>query len=174
MLARHIEHLLGAAILEHLFQRVEFPRFGQVREIAGMQEEFRRFRQGVDARDGFAKRGGDVHVGGFVESDMAVADLHKMQLAGRQCGHGAARDLAERTGGKDAAAQRPEHAGAGPGHAFEKTAAVDTVGVMIMGDEIVHGRVGSWKSYATAWKIFPDSLFSRPEGIKSKPTRITL
>ncbi len=39
---------------------------------------------------------------------------------------------AEQLRREHAAADRPKHAGAGPGHAFEKAAAIDAVGIVVM------------------------------------------
>jgi hypothetical protein len=62
---------------------------------------------------------------------MAVADLDEVEFAFAG-GH----LLAKRLRGDRTAGDGPEHAGAGPGHAFEKAAAIDAVGVVIVKDAL--------------------------------------
>jgi len=57
----------SSAILEHLLEAVELGGVREMREIAGVQQELRRVRQCVDARNRFAKRGRDVLVRGFLK-----------------------------------------------------------------------------------------------------------
>src|SRR5206468_5480242 len=75
-----------------------------------------------------------VRVGCLAEADVAVADLSegKIRLL-RPTGV-----LAQRAGGEDATGHRPGEAGAGPGHAAEKAAAVDAVVAGVVGDAIFH------------------------------------
>ena len=52
VLARDVVNVLRFATFEHLFQRVEFARLGQVTEVARVQEKRRRRRQRIDPVDG--------------------------------------------------------------------------------------------------------------------------
>ena len=75
--------------------------------------------QGVDLVDGELEGSGDVLVGGFVEADVAVADLDEAEGTGvfvrvaASCLHSGGKE----TRGGYAAGQGPEKTGAGPGHA---------------------------------------------------------
>ena len=140
--AGHIEDLFRAAVLQQLLEYVELRRLGEVGQVAGVEDELGGAGQGVDAGDGLAEGGGDVEVGGFVEADVAVADLHEVQLTGGQDGRGTAGGLSEHARAEHAAGYGPEHASAGPGHAFEEAAAVDAVMVVVMGNVVIHGIHG--------------------------------
>ena len=72
--------------------------------------------------------------GSLREADVAVADLDEREIAARR-GRRPAPKAARR---EDAAADRPEQAGAGPGHAFEEPAAVDAVALVIVVVVICH------------------------------------
>src|ERR1051325_496482 len=101
-------------------------------EVAGVEDKFGAVRQGVDACDGGFEGAGDVFVGFFVKADVGVADLDELEV-GRRCG-GDFRARGEGSRGQQAAGDGPYHAGAGPGHAFEKTAPVDAVGIVVVFD----------------------------------------
>jgi RNA polymerase sigma-70 factor, ECF subfamily len=69
---------------------------------------------------------------------MAVAYLHKIQCS---CWTGLQverRCLPKNPGSEYPAAKRPKDAGAGPGHAFEEAFAIDSVGVVVVEDVVVH------------------------------------
>ncbi len=86
-----------------------------------MQQESRLHGQRVDLSDGRAKSRGHIVVRGFVEADVAVADLHEEELAFfRRLGAQAGR-------ARDAAADRPEQACPDPRHAAQKVAAIQAV-----------------------------------------------
>src|SRR5882724_2882400 len=73
---------------------------------------------------------------------MAVADLHKTEFAFR--GHNlAADDLVDAIRLQHAAADGEEHPRARPRHAFQETAAVDAVVVVIVNDFVSHWFVHS-------------------------------
>jgi len=77
----------------------------------------------------------------------AIADLNEAEitLASVAC----LRQIARR---KDAGAQRPHDAGAGPGHALEKSATVDIVGVVVFVEDGVTRpveRSGAWVAHWT-------------------------
>src|SRR5437762_1484312 len=101
-----------------------------MREIARVQEQIRPRRQGVDFVDRRLERAGDVFIRFFAKADVAVADLREGEIA---AGFRVRGRLAERARRKDsAAADRPDHARADPGHAFEKSAAVDAVVILLV------------------------------------------
>ena len=96
VLAGHVEHR-QRQLGQHLLQRVELRRLRQVREIAGVQHERRRFGCRLDLRDRRAQRRGDVGVRRLVEADVAVADLDEAQAAhAAPCAMRAVRGLLER------------------------------------------------------------------------------
>ena len=69
----------GLGPLEDLGDGVELLRLGQVRQVAGVQQEGRGFRQGVDAVHGDLERAGHVLVRVLGEADVAVADLNERE-----------------------------------------------------------------------------------------------
>jgi hypothetical protein len=78
--------------------------------------------------DRFLERADRVRIGRLVEADMAVADLQEGQpfRFGRLC----RADKAQRA--RHAARNGPEHAGAGPGHAFKDAAAAHPAPVIMV------------------------------------------
>src|SRR5437667_10426422 len=52
-----------------------------MREVAGVQHEGRLRGCGLDLCDRSAQRRGDIGIRGFVEADVAVADLHELKSA---------------------------------------------------------------------------------------------
>ena len=103
---------------------VELGRLRQMGDVAGVDHEGRLDRQRLDLVDGFFQRAERIGVGRLVEADMAVADLQEGERRPPPCGMRLA-DQAERA--RHAARDRPEHAGAGPGHAFQHLAAAQAV-----------------------------------------------
>src|SRR5271168_5318646 len=125
VLAGNVVDLAGAEAFEHLGGGVELGGLGEVRDVAGVEHEFRSDGQSVDAIDGDLKRGGDVRVRGLVEAEVAVADLGKGEFAGVDL---LAEELGRHGEGfEDAAVHHAEHPGAGPGHAGQEAAAVHAV-----------------------------------------------
>src|SRR5207248_3222517 len=112
MLAGHIEDLARFGALEHLIDRVEFRGFGQVAEVAGVNDEVGRLRHRVDAVDGLLEGGGHIRVWRFVEPDVAVADLDKCEILTS----GAGRLIAKDFGPENAATHGVDNAGAYPAH----------------------------------------------------------
>src|SRR5689334_8257478 len=96
-------------------------------QVTRMQDKFRPGRQSIDLCDRLLEGADDILVRIFIESDMTVADLDKAEVARRN-----RIDRAQDLGSEYAAAQGPKHTRARPGHAFQKTTAIDAVGIMIV------------------------------------------
>ena len=124
--AGDIKHPRRFAGLENLLERVEFFRFREMGEIAGVKDEVRRGGQCVDLGYRFLQCTHHVLVGFLVEANVTVADLHEREVSGNR-GFGFGGDgigRPQNAGGKRAACACSEHPRAGPGHAFEKAAPV--------------------------------------------------
>jgi hypothetical protein len=109
---------------------VELGQPGEMRDVAGVNEEGRLHRRCLDLVDRFLKRADGVGIGRLVEADMAVADLQERQPARLLCGPCLA-DEANRS--RNAARNRPQHAGAGPGHALEDLTPADALRFVVIG-----------------------------------------
>src|SRR5436305_14552945 len=97
-------------------------------DIAGVDHEGRFYRHRLDFADRLLERADRVGIGRLVEADMAVADLQEAQ-PGRLGGLRRA-DKAERA--RYPARNGPEHAGAGPGHAFQHPPAANAAAMFIV------------------------------------------
>src|SRR4051794_4430908 len=132
VLARYVMHVeLG--LRDDAIGVIEFLDLRQMRDVAGVDHERWLFRHRVDLVDGFLQRADRIRIGRLVEADMAVADLQERHAGG--LGGQRRVDNAERA--RHAAGDGPEHAGAGPGHAFQDLASADTVPVVVV---IAHGK----------------------------------
>ena len=80
-------------------------------------------RAGVDLAHRSLERAGDILIRRLFEADMTVAELDEREV--RRLGR--RRLLAEHSRRKQAAADGPDHSGAGPGHALEEPASIDAV-----------------------------------------------
>ena len=80
VLAGNVENPSRFGALEDLLGRVKFRRLGELRNIAGMQQEIRGRRRAVDAIDGDLECRGDVGIGFLAESDVGVADLDEAEI----------------------------------------------------------------------------------------------
>src|SRR5215469_14842394 len=92
-------------------------------DVAGMDHKGWLLRQGIDLGDRLFQCPKRVRISWFIEADMAVADLQERQATGfrrLRLAHDAERV-------RHAASNRPQHAGAAPGHAFQHLAAADAV-----------------------------------------------
>ena len=83
MFTGNIEDPLRPGRFEQLIKSIEFLGFGKMTQIAGVKNECRRSRQGVDLVNGCFKRGKNILVGFFAETDVAVTDLHEAQVPRR-------------------------------------------------------------------------------------------
>src|SRR6266481_272210 len=72
MLAGHVMDLLGLGFLKELLNGIELFGLGGVREIAGVDQELGRFRQGVDLIDGGLKSAAYVRICRLVETNVTV------------------------------------------------------------------------------------------------------
>ena len=129
VLAGDKEHVLRGRGFQNLVDVVELAGFRQMADVAGVQHELGRNGQRVDLVHGGLQRGGDIGIGRLVEAHVAVADLHKTEVA-LGCLTGMRR-IAEAVGLQHSALQHAERSRAGPGHAFQEAAAVDSVVVVV-------------------------------------------
>src|SRR3977135_1374755 len=83
VLARNVVYIeLGLA--DDLIGVVEFVRLGQMGNVARMDHKGRAGLHRLHLADGFAKCAESVRIGGFVEADMAVADLQESEAGGHR------------------------------------------------------------------------------------------
>ena len=92
-------------------------------DVAGVEQEGRLGGSAAMRASAACQGRGRIGIGGLVEADMGVADLDEAEPP-----PSAACRIAEQHGARHAAGDGPQHAGAGPGHAFQEAAAVDAVG----------------------------------------------
>src|SRR5512132_3044879 len=120
VLAGDVVDTLDLDVLEKLGGGVELLGLGQVGNVAGVNDEGRPRRYRIDLLDGAADGAGDVRVGFPLEADVAIAQLDEGEAAGRGF---RSLGLADEAGAaRNAAAHRPQDAGAGPRHALEGVA----------------------------------------------------
>jgi hypothetical protein len=91
-------------------------------DVAGVDHKGGLGRHSLDLGDRVTQRAERIWVSGLVEADMTVADLDEGESRSFR-GKGVAEEVvAEKAQGfRHAARQNPQHAGAGPDHAFECT-----------------------------------------------------
>src|ERR1039457_494415 len=131
VLAGHIEDLLLPGCLEYPFHGVEFGSLRRMTDIASVNDELRWMWKRVDLVHRCLERRGNIRIRGFVESNMAVADLNEIHFAfGAACGV-----LTESLRAEHSAADRPDDSGAGPCHAFQESASIDAIVVVVVNDE---------------------------------------
>src|SRR5215471_14741794 len=97
-------------------------------DIAGMNDEGWLHAKGLDLADCFLERTEGIGVGWLVEPDMAVADLQEGQPA--RFGSRRLADNAHRT--RHTACNGPQHAGTGPGLAFQDLAPADAAPIVVL------------------------------------------
>src|SRR5262249_24583422 len=87
MLARHVKYFACLEAFQILLERIEFFCFRKMTQVTRVQNEVWWSRQCFVFPDRFLQRADDVLVCLFVETDMAVADLHKAEItAGQRSG----------------------------------------------------------------------------------------
>src|ERR1700685_1524246 len=99
-------------------------------DVAGVQQEVWRRRQRVDFIYGCLESSHNIRIGRLVEAHVAVADLNKAEVSTSAGMLG--NIFRESPGNGNAAAHGPYQTRPGPGHAFQKSAAVDNVVVEIL------------------------------------------
>ena len=124
VLAGHVVRLQPGAA-DELLGRVELRGAREMADIAGVDQQLRAVAPLPHQLDRLAERAGRVGVRRVVEADMAVADLHEGEVAGR-LRRGRLRAGQHGRAGHPAR-HGPEHAAAGPQHAGQRAAAIDRV-----------------------------------------------
>src|SRR5579872_4234360 len=137
MLPGHVENLIRPGALEHLVNRVKFRGLRQMAEVARVDDEIRRLRHGIDPCHRLLEGGRDILVGFPVEPDMAVADLDKGEISRLPAGVRLGR-LADDLRAEDSAAEAINNARPHPSHAFEESATVNAVLIVIIRDLLFH------------------------------------
>ena len=170
MLTWNEEDVFRSAALQDLIESVELLRLRQLGDVSCVNEKRRRRRHRVDAVECNLKRFGHIFVRVFAEADMTVADLQKAQISGGRQRISGLGDLRQGLRYEDAATDRPKHAGAGPCHAFEKAAAIDSVVFVVVRNVIRHNflfgfglQVASICLYRFGWILFRESSVSEQD-----------
>ena len=120
--------------LQDLGGGIELGRLREMRDVAGMDHHRRLFLQLGDAVKRRLQGGVRVGVGLLVEADMAVADLDEGEPVARR----RSECLAQSQSARNPARDRPDDAGTGPSHAFEETAAVNAVFIVVVFYDVWH------------------------------------
>src|SRR5579884_1172640 len=124
MFARHIEDPTPVVLPQHLIHRIELFRLREMADVASVNDKFGGHLQPLNLVQGRFERANHIGIGFFLETDMAVANLNKVELALRDAARTMAHKVAESVRLQDAAGHSPEYAGSGPGHTFEKSAPI--------------------------------------------------
>src|SRR6266404_5408590 len=138
MLTRYKKYIFCFAALEHLIKRVELLRLRQLRDISGVDKERRRGGHRIDAIERNLERLRHIFVCLFAEADVTVANLEKAKVRSRRQRASCLRDFSKGSRRKHPAAYGPKQPRAGPCHALEKAAAVDSVVFVIVRNVIWH------------------------------------
>jgi hypothetical protein len=136
VLARYVKHLAGLGFLQHLVDGVEFCGLRQMADVAGVEQELGPHRGRVDLLNGYPQGGHHVGIGGFVEPHVAVTDLNEAQLARLGSSGGQTGRIAEAVGPQNSAFNNVQSSGSSPGHAFEKSTAVNAIVVVIVKNNV--------------------------------------
>jgi len=136
VLAGYIESPAYLGALQHFIDCVEFLGFGEMREVARVNQQLGSLEQSVDPVYGGFQSADHVLVRFLGETDVAVADLNEREIVF----FGLAGILTEYAGGQDPSTYGPSDACAYPGHALQKAAAVDAVVVMIVNNSSGHEK----------------------------------
>src|SRR5579859_3844685 len=131
VLSWHKENLLVGS-LQNLVHGIELFGIGKMADVTGVQNELRRIGQGVDLVHGGLERADDVRIRRFVEAHVAIADLHKTQPSHFVGLHIGTHLGSERKGLQHSALNHAERTSAGPSHAFQKSAAVNSVMIVVV------------------------------------------
>ena len=137
MFARHEEHIFAGA-LQDLIHIVEFLGLREMADVSRVQQKLRRRRQRIDLIDRRFLSSGHVQIRRFVESHVAVADLHEAQLARCRGIRSQIGKPAQAVRLQYAALHHAQRARSCPRHALQKSAAIDSVLVVIVQDLVFH------------------------------------
>src|SRR6266404_531213 len=138
MLAGHEEHVLRPAALKHFVESVELLRLRELRDISGVNKKSRRGGHRIDAIERNLERLRHIFVCLFAEADVTVANLEKAKVRSRGQRASCLRDFSKGSRRKHPAAYGPKQSRAGPCHALEKAAAIDSVVFVIVRNVIWH------------------------------------
>src|SRR5262249_45539487 len=130
MLAWNIKRFFHLCVLQNLLHIVELFRLRKMRYVSRVQQKLRISRQSVDLCYRRFQCADHIRIRGFVESHVAVADLHKAQLAHR-CGRIELGKRAQAVGVQHASLHHAERARSCPSHALQKSSPVNSVPVMV-------------------------------------------
>ena len=137
MLAGNVEDAVRLEALERLRESVELFWFRQLREVARVENERWRCGQRIDLGNGLTKRRCHVRIRCLIEADMAIADLNEAEIP-CEVPYLLLQHIAQGIRFQNAALQKTKSARAGPGHAFQKSATIDAVVVVILFNVLSH------------------------------------
>jgi hypothetical protein len=123
VIAGHEKDVFCVRFLQHAVHGVEFGRLGEMREVAGGDEEFGFQQRGVDFVDSYLERAVTSTLSRLVEANVTVADLDDVEIGIGGLLPGSAQDA----GRQYAHGDSPDGAGADPTHILQKSAPVDNV-----------------------------------------------
>src|SRR5437868_768885 len=138
MLTRYKKYIFCFAALEHLIKRVELLRFGQLGDVSRVNEKRRWRRHRINAIERNLERLRHIFVCLFAEADVTIANLEKAKVRSRRQRASCLRDFSKGSRRKHPAAYGPKQPRAGPCHALEKAAAIDSVVFVIVRNVIWH------------------------------------
>src|SRR5262249_69672 len=134
------ENLLVGS-LQDLIHVVEFLRIGKMADVASMQDEFGLLGKRVDLVHGGFQGPDYIRICRFIESHVAVTDLHKTDPTHFVGLHLRAQLRSESVGLQHSTFNQAECTGAGPGHTFKKSTAIDSVVIVIVLDKPTGVRI---------------------------------
>src|ERR1700730_10163362 len=131
VLARHVMNIeLGFA--DDSFRIVEFPGLRKMGDVAGVDHEGGLDRKSVYLGDRFLQGPERIRIGRLVETDVAIRNLQEAEAGGRLFGRLRRSNAEELRRFGHAATDRPDDARAGPDHAFERAAPVDSCALLVV------------------------------------------
>ena len=74
------------SVPQQLFCEIELLGFGEMRDVARVHDELRLIGECVDRGDRLGEGAGDIGIGGLLETDVAIANLHEIRARGRAAG----------------------------------------------------------------------------------------
>ena len=101
-------------------------------DVAGVDHEGGLDRKSVHLIDRFLQGSERIGIGRFAKTYMTIRNLREAEARGRLFGRLRRSNAEELRGLWHAAAERPDDAGAGPDHAFERAAPVDPCALLVV------------------------------------------